>query len=303
MTVVRGQFDQLIAPGARKVYIDSYGELPAIYPSIFNIDTSGRAFEDDLVMTGLGVAVSKPEGEPIAFDRPRFRGRVRYIHTGWGLGYEITREAVEDDLYKAINSQGATNLARSMREAEEISAHSVLNNAFTTTLSYDGQPLISTTHTGIGGLTFQNEPSSAIDLSVAALKAGMEHFMLLENDRGLKMQLAPNKLLVSTLGYFNALEIMGAKFNTTVGTAQGLGEVPNLAADFNLQLQQSPYLTDADAWYLFTPGHTLTFYWRRRPDDESGYEGRTQISWYGVTARWSAGVRDWRHIYGSPGQG
>src|SRR5690606_13411555 len=115
MAVVRGAFNQLLVPGARKVFVDEYNELPAIYPELFNIETSSRAFEDELVMTGLPIAVSKPEGEPIAFDRPRFRGRVRYIHSGFGLGYEITKETVEDDLYKAVNSQGATNLARSLR--------------------------------------------------------------------------------------------------------------------------------------------------------------------------------------------
>lgn len=296
MTVVRGQFDDLITPGARKVYVDEYNELPAIYPSVFNVDTSGRAFEDEMVMTGLPVAVSKPEGEPIAFDRPRFRGRVRYIHSGFGLGYEITREAVEDDLYSAINSQGATNLARSMREAEEVSAHAVFNNAFTTVMAYDGVPLISASHTGVGGLTFSNIINA--DLSVAALKSAAEHFMLLQTDRGMKIQMQAQTLFVPTQNWFNAVEILGAEYLADTATTRN---IPNTTKSFNLTPIQSPYLTDPDSWYLQTAGHTFKFFWRRRPDDESGYEGRTQISWYGVTARWSNGVTDWRHILGSPG--
>lgn len=300
MPIVRGQFDDLIAPGARKVYVDEYNELPAIYPSWINIDTSGRAFEDDLVMTGLPIAVSKPEGEPIAFDRPKFRGRVRYVHSGFGLGYEITREAVEDDLYGALNSQGATNLARSMREAEEVSAHSVLNNAFSTVMAYDGVPLISTAHPGVGGLTFANRPAVDEDLSVAALKSQSERFMLMQNDRGLRIVMAASILLVPVQNWWNAVEILGAEFNPSGPMG---AETPNSTQKMGLTPMRSPYLTDPDAWYtLAAKGtHKLNFLWRRQPDPANGYDARAQISWFGITARWSAGATDWRGIDGSPG--
>lgn len=302
MAVVRGAFDDLIVPGARKVYVDEYNELPAVYPLIYNIETSSRAFEDELVMTGLPIAVSKPEGEPIAFDRPRFRGRVRYIHSGFGLGYEITRETVEDDLYQAVNSQGATNLARSMREAEEVSAHAVFNNAFDTVQAYDGVPLISDQHTGVGtNLTFSNIGDG--DLSVAQLRAMEEYFMLMRNDRGLRIRLAPSILFVPVQQWYTALEILGAEFSREAETRTGLKDVPNVVRQFGLVPEKSPYLIDPDAWFALTSKqqHTFKFFWRRKPDDESGYDGRTQVSWYGITARWSNGVTDWRHIYGAPG--
>jgi hypothetical protein len=300
MTVVRGQFDELIAPAARQVFVDDYNELPAVYPTWINVDTSNAAFEDELMMTGLGVATSKPEGEPIPLDRPRMRGRVRYIHSGFGLGYEITREAVEDDLYQAINSQGATNLSRSMRETEEISAHSILNNAFSTVMAYDGVPLISTAHPGVGGLTFSNRPAVDEDLSVAALKSMTERFFLMQNDRGLRIRMAPSQLLVPVQNWWNAAEILGAEFN--VAGAMG-DSTPNVTQRMGLTPMMSPYITDPDAWYVTVAKaqHTMKFYWRRTPDPENGYEGRTQISWFGITARWSAGVRDWRGIDGSPG--
>jgi hypothetical protein len=300
MPVVRGAFDDLIAPGARKVFVDEYEELPAVYPTWINIDTSGRAFEDELVMTGLGTAVSKPEGEPIAFDRPKMRGRVRYVHSGFGLGYEITREAVEDDLYGAINSQGATNLARSMREAEEVSAHSLLNNAFSSVMAYDGVPLISTAHTGVGGLTFANRPAVDEDLSVAALKSSAERGMLMQTDRGLKIRMQMDTLLVPVQNWFTAIEILGAEFNPNGAMGDETENV--VRTKMGLTPMMSPYLTDPDAWFVLNKRkHTLKRYWRRRPDPENGYEGRTQISWFGMTARWSEGVRDWRGIDGSPG--
>lgn len=299
MTIVRGNFDELLAPGARKVYVDEYNELTAVYPDWINIDTSGRAFEDDLVMTGLPVAVSKGEGEPIAFDRPRFRGRVRYVHSGYGLGYEITREAVEDDVYGAINSQGATNLARSMREAEEISAHSVLNGAFSTILTYDGVPLISTAHQGVG-FTMANRPAVDEDLSVAALKSASERHMLMTTDRGLRIRMSFATLLVPVQNWWNAVEILGAEFNP----AGGMGdETPNVTKQMGLSPKQSPYITDPDSWYLLAPKgvHSLQFLWRRQPDTLSGTDQRAGIAWFGTTARWSAGATDWRGIDGSPG--
>jgi hypothetical protein len=301
MTVVRGQFDQLIAPGARKVFVDEYNELPAVYPTWMTIDTSGRAFEDDLVMTGLPIAVSKGEGEPIAFDRPKFRGRVRYVHSGFGLGYEITREAVEDDVYGALNSQGATNLARSMREAEEVSAHSVLNNSFSSVLTYDGVPLVSTAHTGVGGLTFANRPAVDEDLSVAALKSSSERFMLMTTDRGLRIRMSASILMTAAQGWWNAVEILGTAFNNAPNT--GTNETPNVVQKMGLTPMMSPYITDPDAWWVFGAKgqHKMRFYWRRQPDPESGYEGRTGISWFGITARWSSGATDWRGVDGSSG--
>jgi hypothetical protein len=300
MAVVRGAFDDLIAPGARKVFVDEYNELPAVYPTWINIESSSRAFEEDLMMTGLGIAVSKPEGEPIAFDRPRMRGRVRYTHAGFGLGYEITREAVEDDLYNAINSSGATNLARSFREAEEVSAHSLLNNAFSSVMAYDGVPLISTAHPGVGSLTLANRPASDEDLSVAALKSMSERFMLMQTDRGLRIVMKPTMLLVPVQSWYTAIEILGGDFNPlgALGTY-----TPNQAGKMGLTPMASPYITDTDSWYaLAAKGqHSLKHIWRRQPSPEQGYDGRTQISWFGMTGRWSDGVRDWRGIDGSTG--
>lgn len=309
MAVVRGQFDKFLRPGARKVYVDEYKELPAKYTEIFNIDTSGKSFEDDLVSTGLPIAVTKPEGEPIAFDRPIFRGRVRYIHSGYGLGYEVTREAVEDDVYKAITSQGSTNLARSIRAAEETTAANVFNNAFSTTQAYDGVALLSTSHTDAeGGSSFANKPSSDVDLSVSALKSSMERFFDLKNDRNLRIEMMPDRLLVSNSNWWAAREILGTQFVT--GAASG-GETTsviserakNVTTEMGLMPIRWAYLTDSDAWFTLAPKAQtkLFFFWRRKPDMVDGFDGRTQISWFAGTARWSVGATDWRGIDGSSG--
>ena len=307
MTVVRGQFDNLLRPGARKVFIDDYNELPAIYPGIFNVDTSNQAYEDDLVITGMPIAVKRPEGTPIAMDRPKFRGKVRYIHTGFGLGYEITREAVEDDVYGALNSQGAANLARSMREAEEVTAHAVLNGAFSTVLTYDGVSLINIAHTGVGSLTFTNRADPDVDMSTTALKNSLERFMDLRTDRDLKINLMPTNVLVSIFGWFQALEILQTRVVTTTFAADGIEslEASNVVSRQGLIPMKSQYLTDADAWFTLIPknsrSYPLQFFWRSTPDDVSGFEAREQISWFGIIARMSAGSTDWRGIDGASG--
>lgn len=307
MTVVRAQFDQLLQPGARKVFVDDYNELPAIYPDLFNVDTSGKAFEDDLVITGLPIALKRPEGAPIAMDRPKFRGRVRYIHAGFGLGYEITREAVEDDVYGALNSQGASNLARSMRETEEVTAHAVINGSFSTTLTYDGVSLVNIAHLGVGGLTFSNRANPDADLSTTSLKASLERSMNLRTDRDLKINLMPEKLLVSIFNWWTALEILQTQFVTTTLAANGIESehTTNVLSKQGLMPVKSQYITDTDAWWTLVAksarSYPLQYYWRSAPQDVSGFEAREQISWFGILARMSAGATNWRGIDGSSG--
>jgi hypothetical protein len=307
MTVVREQFDQLLVPGARKVFVDDYNELPAIYPGLFQVDTSGRAFEDDLVITGLPIAPKRPEGTPIAMDRPKFRGKVRYIHAGFGLGYEITREAVEDDVYGALNSQGASNLARSMRETEEVTAHAVINGSFTTTLTYDGVALVSTAHVGVGGLTFSNRADPDADLSTTSMKASLERFMDLRTDRDLKINVMPAVTLTSIFNYWSALEVLQTQFVTTTLATEGIESehTVNVLTKQGLVPMKSQYITDANAWWNIVPksarSYPLQFYWRSSPMDVSGFEAREQISWFGIIARLSAGATQWRGIDGSSG--
>jgi phage major head subunit gpT-like protein len=307
MTVVRGRFSNLLVPGARKVFVDDYNELPADYQSVFNVENSEKAYEDDLVMTGLPAAPGRGEGEEIIFDRPVFRGRVRYLHTGYGLGFEITREAVEDDLYGALVNRGARNLARSMRETESITAWNILNNAFSSVLVYDGQPLIDENHTGVGNLLFSND-AGATDLSTAALKAATENFMRMQNDRGLRVSLMPTNLIVPVENWWTANEILGTQVIT--GAASG-GEtdsiisnyVENVVTMMGLTPMKSPFLTDPNSWYLTAPKsqHKMNFMWRTSPQETSGDDDRAQVAWYGIVARWSTGASDWRGVFGGQG--
>lgn len=303
MAVTRKQYNEMLRPGARKVFVDEYEELPAVYPAAVQFDTSTKAYEDDLVSTGLPLAVRRPEGTPIAFDRPQFRGKVRYIHTGYGLGYEVVQEAFDDDQYNAISNPGSRNLARSVRETEEITAHAIYNNAGSTTRAYDGAPLLSTEHPGVGELEFSNTPGTATNLSVAALKAAMERYMKMQNDRGLRIMMRPRTLFVPTENWWTAREILGTQFRTLsssdgdpMNSEYGL----NVTQEMGLTPSQSPYLNDEDSWFLLPDGSKLRvyFFWRESPMPVDGYDDRNRVAWFGITARWSVGVTDWRGIDG-----
>lgn len=308
MPYVRGRGSELLDPGARKVYVDTYDELPADYARHMEIDTSGKAFEDDLVTTGLGVVAAKPEGEDMAMDRPVFRGKVRYIHTGYGLGYEITDESFEDELYGVLNNASSRDLARSTREAESITAWNTYNAGFSTILVYDGLSLYNAAHLGIGDLTFSNV--GAVDLSTAALKAATEGAMKLQNDRGLRIKIAYSDLITHPDGWWAAQEILGTQF--ILGAASG-GETDSIISDSNvvnvvsqmgLMPFQSPYLTDVDAWFLNAPRQGnpgIKFNWRRTPKPVNGDDDRSGTAWWGISARWSTGATGWRIHYGSPG--
>jgi len=306
--IVRGQFDKFLRPGARKVFIDDYKELPAIYPQIFNVETSGKAFEDDLVATGLPIAVSKPEGVPIYFDRAKFRGRVRYIHAGYGLGYEITEETVEDNLYKPLTSQGSSNLARSLREAEEVTAANVFNNAFTTVQAYDGVSLANATHPIVGGGVLANRPAADVDISTAALKASTERYFALTTDRGIRISMAPSTVIVSNTNYWTLMEILGTRVVTGAASSGETTsivslEAKNVVTSMGLTPIRWAYLTDEDDWFnIARKGtHRLNFFWRRKPDMRSGTDERAGIAWFGITGRWVAGATDWRGFDGSTG--
>lgn len=298
MPVVRGSFNKQLAPGARKALADEYKELPSHYTQIFNINPSKRATEEDLVSTGLPVAVEKAEAADVSLDRPYHRGSVVYRHTTYGLGYEVSQEVVEDDLYRVVAAPSSRFLARSMRETEEVQAHAILNNAFTTQQSYDGVALISASHTTVGGTTLANRPSADVDLSVTALQASVERFMLLRTDRLLRLRMMPALLYVHVTNFWLANEILRSEFkpftaNNEINVLRQMGMTP-LA---------TPYITDTDSWYTMAPKgqHSLNFFWRRKPMFDDDYIKKSQVALFMLTARLSAGATDWRGIDGSTG--
>jgi phage major head subunit gpT-like protein len=298
MPAVRGAFNKEIAPGARKAFADEYKELPAEYTDIFNIETSSKAYEEDLVATGLGVAVEKPETVEVALDVPKHRGSVKYTHLTYGLGYEVSQELVEDDLYGVVTKPSSKYLARSLREAEETLAFNVINLAATTQQAYDGVSLLNASHPIVGGGTLANRPAADVDLSITALQQSVERYMSLTTDRGIKIVMQPAILAVPIQNFWLANEILRSEFkpftaNNEINVLRQMGMTP---VEFR-------HITDTDSWYTIAPKgqHKLNFFWRRKPQFDDDYDKKRQIALMMITARFIAGVTDWRGIDGSIG--
>lgn len=299
MPTVRGDWSKWITPGARKAFTQEYPELPAQYPNLFNVLPSARAFEDVLVSAGLGTVPEKPEAEDVALDRPYPRGSVRATHRGFGLGFEVSREMVEDDLYGVIVPKAGRYLARAQRDAEERLAAQIFNLAFTTQQGYDGVSLINQAHVRIGVADDANGPSDNADISLDSLQEMIEHFLTLEDDRGLKLQIMANSLIHHPANYWIVREILSAEFKPFTAN----NERNIVRDDFSIQPVTYNFLTDTDSWFALIKGHEMgpTFYWRRKPDDDTDFDKRAQVTIYLTTSRMSAVCPDWRPLYGSTG--
>src|SRR5215203_3722641 len=176
MTIVRGAFSNLIAPGYRKVIFDTYRERPVEGNKLVNMGRANRAYIEDVNMAGFGTLLEKPEGGRVIYQDPLQGNPKRYTFSTYGLGFRITQEMMEDDLYGIVGNKFSRALGRSVRHNFEVVAHSILNNAFNP-LFYGfeaGIPLVSTLHGNLRGGTQSNRPAVDADLSLTTLQAAVE---------------------------------------------------------------------------------------------------------------------------------
>lgn len=297
MPAIRGQFDKLIAPGLYRAYADEYEQLPAFYPDLLKVVTTNRAYEDVTVTTGLGTTPVKPEAVDVAMDRPLPVGNVRMSIVSYGLGYEISEELMEDDLYGAVGKPASRMLATSGRDTEERQAHALINGGFTTTKSYDGVSILNTAHPLRTGSTYANMPASAQALSFTAIQASWERHLLMTNERGLRIRSTPSKLVAPIQLSWLADEIFGSSQKPF--TAENTKNV--LGGKYALTPWTSPYLTSTTAWFTMSAQHKLMFFWRKKPIFDSDYDKRSRVAAFFSFFRFGTAAFDWRGIDGSTG--
>lgn len=302
MPAVRQNFDRVVAPGMFKVYADEYEALPASYPDLFNVDDTEKSYETIVVTTGLGTTPVKPETQAVAMDIPMQIGTVVMTITTYGLGYQISKELMDDDLYNVVGQPASRFLAQSGRDTEERQAWGMLNGAFTTTKAYDGVSIVNTAHPLKGGGTYANQPSTSPGLSFTALQSSLERNMLMVNERGLRIRQTPNLLVVPVQLGWMANEILQSSNkpftddNTTnVLSAGRIGLTPLI----------SPYLTSTTAWWtVVTSGksrHKLMFFWREKPNFDKDYDKTARVATFMNFFRFGTAAFDWRGVDGSTG--
>lgn len=295
-----GTFAKALWPGVNKWYGLSYTDYPTEYDKIMEVRKSNRTFEEDVGLSGLGLAVQKPEGASIQYDSARQGFISRYQHVVFALGFIITREVMEDDQYDVIAQLKAKGLARSIRQTKEIFAANVYNRAFNASFpGGNGVSMINSAQVNVAGGTFSNTLSTAADLSEAAVEQAWIDIGGFTDDRGLLIAARPKKLVVPRQLEFEATRIF--KSDQRVGTNNNdINAIKEMGRGFDVVVNH--YLTDPDAWFLITDVPYGVTFFERRPDDfamENDFD--TENAKFKATSRYSVGWTDPRGVYGSPG--
>lgn len=295
-----GSFAKALWPGVNAWYGKAYNEYPVEFTSLFEKNTSSKAWEEDVGTSGFGLAVQKSEGAPISYDSERQGFISRYQHVVFALGFVITREMMEDDQYDVVGKRKSEGLAFSMRQTKEIVGANVYNRAFSGSyLGGDGVSLISNAHPNIKGGTWSNVIGTAADLSEAALEQACIDIAGFTNDAGLLIAVRPEKLIIPRQLMFEAKRILQSDGrvgtqNNDLNAIKTLGVIPTVVTNH--------YLTDADAWFIKTNvKHGMKYFERRADSFEMDNDFDTENAKYKATARWSVGWTDPRGMYASPG--
>lgn len=294
-------FAKALWPGVNAWYGKAYNEYPVEWDKLFDKNTSRRAWEEDVGVTSFGLAVEKGEGMPITYDTERQGFTTRYRHVVYALGFVITREIMEDDLYDIVGQRRAQGLAFSMRQTKEIVGANVYNRAFTAGYTGgDGTVLLNNAHPNVAGGTWSNILATNSDLSEAALEQASIDISLLKNDRGLQISLVGEKLVIPPQLEFEAYRIM--KSQGRVGTDLNDPNALKEMGKFRGGIVMNHYLTDSDAWFIRTNApHGMKYFERRGDEFGTDDDFDTENAKFKATARYSFGWTDPRGLFGSPG--
>jgi len=302
MAISRGQLVKELEPGLNALFGLEYKRYENQHVEIFDggIETSDRAFEEEVMLSGFANAQVKPEGSGVTFDNAQETFTARYTHETVALAFAITEEAIEDNLYDRLASRYTKALARSMANTKQVKAAAVLNNAFSTSYAGgDGKPLLAANHPTIAG-TFSNTLATQADLNETSLEQSLIDISAFTDERGLKVAARGVKMIIPSELQFTAERLM--KSSQRVGTADNdinaiasMGMVPQGYSVNN-------FLTDPDAYFIKTdvPNGMKMFV---RAAIKTAMEGDfdTGNVRYKARERYSFGWSDPRGMFGSSG--
>ena len=300
MAISRQQLAKELEPGLNALFGLEYKNYENQHTEIFDTETSDRAFEEEVMLTGFANASVKAEGSAVSFDSANESFTSRYTHETIALAFSITEEAIEDNLYDSIAKRYTKALARSMANTKQIKAANVLNNAFSSgSAGGDGKELCATDHPTQAG-TFSNELATSADLNETSLEQAMIDIAAFTDERGLKIAARGVKMIIPSELQFTAERLM--KTANRTGTADN---------DINAVVSKgmisggyvvNNYLTDTDAFFIKTdvPNGLKMF---QRAALKTAMEGDfdTGNVRYKARERYSFGFSDPRGIFGSPG--
>ena len=301
MAISRAQLLKELLPGLNALFGLEYARYGEEHKEIYETESSERSFEEETKLSGFSAAPVKPEGQAISYDNAQEAWTARYNHETIALGFSITEEAIEDNLYDSLSARYTKALARGMAYTKQVKAASVLNNGFNSTyVGGDGVSLFSTAHPLVSGGTNSNTPSTGADLNETSLEAAVIQISLWTDERGLLIASKPKKLIVPPQLQFVATRLLETELrvgtnNNDINAIKNNGVVPE---GYTI----NHFLTDPNAWFLTTDVPNGLKHFVRIPLSQNmDGDFDTGNVRYKARERYSFGYSDPLGIFGSAG--
>jgi len=301
MAISRSQLLKELLPGLNALFGLEYNRYGEEHKEIYDIESSERSFEEETKLSGFAAAAVKPEGSAIQYDNAQEAWTARYNHETIALGFSLTQEALEDNLYDSLSARYTKALARAMSYTKQVKAAAVLNNGFSAGVTGgDGQALFSSAHPLVSGGTNANQPTTAADLNETSLEAAVIQIAGWTDERGLLLAAKPKKLVLPPALQFVATRLL--KTENRVGTAdndinaiKSNGVIPG-------GYTVNHFLTDSNAWMLTTDvPNGLKMFVRAPISNDMQGDFETGNVRYRSRERYSFGYSDPLGLYGSAG--
>ncbi len=300
MAISRAQLLKELLPGLNALFGIEYGRYEDEHAEIYETESSERSFEEEVKLSGFGAAPVKAEGSAISYDNAQESFTARYNHETVAMGFSITEEAMEDNLYDSLSARYTKALARGMAYTKQTKAAALLNTGFTTFNSGDGVTLFNTAHPTVSGSTNSNRPAVDADLNETSLEQAVIDIAAFTDERGLLIAARPRKLIIPPALMFVATRLLETTLR--VGTADNDINALNSNGSIPEGYAVNHYLTDNDAFFITTdvPNGMKHFV---RTAMQTGMDGDfdTGNVRYKARERYSFGVSDPLGIYGSRG--
>lgn len=300
--ITTGNHPKALWPGVHAFWGQTYAEHMKEYVDLYEVDTSGKAYEEDTQITPFGLAYNKEEGGPMAYDSEMQGPTQRYTHLAYALGYKVTREERDDNLYEEVSMRRAKANAFAIAQTIENLAAAPYNDAFTGSvyLNADGQSLCSTGHVNTTGGTYSNMLSPGADIAEASLEDICVQLMGTTNDRGGLISVIPLSLHVARQEWFNANRIL--KSVLSPDNANNSINVLKATNAFPKGIKMNHYLTAAKTWFVRTNCQNgMQMFWRTQPEFAQDNDFDTKNAKAATYFRCSFGATDPRAIAGSVG--
>jgi hypothetical protein len=300
MAISRSQLLKELLPGLNALFGLEYSKYGEEHKEIFETETSDRSFEEETKLSGFGAAPVKQEGGAIEYDAAQEAFTARYTHETVAMGFAITEEAIEDNLYDSLSARYTKALARAMAYTKQVKAASLLNGAFSGTTYGDGSTLCATDHALVNGGSNSNRPTVGADLNETSLEAAVIQIGQWTDERGLKIATQPKKLIIPSDLQFVATRLLETEGR--VGTADNdinaLSNNGSVPGGYTV----NHYLTEPNAWFLTTDiPNGMKHFVRAKMATSMDADFDTGNSRYKARERYSFGVSDPLGIFGSPG--